>query len=388
MAIGATVSELDSPGVTAPDNARRPLPVLRRVGGLARGLPNHWFPILPSSDLRAAPVRLRRFGEDLAVWRDRAGAPHVFPDRCPHRGAPLSQGHIRGDTLCCAYHGWTFDGTGKCIEVPLGEALGDKLPGLMQRANLASYPAQDRAGYIWAFYGEAAKATPLTGVPYELEDARWSAFRQQYVWNTNWINILDNIFDPLHALFLHVGVATQLKRAKLTRFAITEDFAEGFRLAKMGVLADGSTGEETPVEFLLPAIFRIDLADGTPRGLFRVVMIPTPIDEHSTFLFYIQARRVSGPARLAWHAQWWTKFRRAQDRIKEQDRVILEGLGPIEESRQHENLIPSDIGVVHLRRRLNRAYAESQGLAVSDAPAGAALPVRGHRPYAAWELEP
>ena len=30
-------------------------------------------------------------------------------DRCPHAGAPLSIGSLRGDELTCAWHGWTFD---------------------------------------------------------------------------------------------------------------------------------------------------------------------------------------------------------------------------------------------------------------------------------------
>ena len=350
----------------------------RSVGGLARGLPNHWFPILRSSDLRASPVRVMRFGEDLALWRDSAGRPRVFQNRCPHRGTPLSLGKIRGDALSCTYHGWTFNRSGACIDIPTGEGLGDKLAGLKQRACLKTYPAEDRAGYIWAFYGDPERATPLSVVPYELEDPRWSVFRQEYVWKTSWLNILDNILDPLHALFVHVGVATQLQRARLSQFEVTEDFEEGFRLAKRGVLG-GKMGEETPVEFLLPANFRLDLADGSPRGLFRVLMIPAPIDEHNTFLVYIQARRVSGLARLWWHLLWWAKLRKAQDVIKSQDHTILSSLGAIEETRRHENLAYSDAGVIHLRRRLNQAF--EQQATIQRRTRGKAL-------YAAWESEP
>src|SRR4051812_6351994 len=60
-------------------------PRARVSGGLDRGLPAHWFPIMRSAELLQQSKRLRRFGLELAVWRDAAGRPHVFEDRCPHR---------------------------------------------------------------------------------------------------------------------------------------------------------------------------------------------------------------------------------------------------------------------------------------------------------------
>jgi phenylpropionate dioxygenase-like ring-hydroxylating dioxygenase large terminal subunit len=354
-----------------------------RVGPLALGMPRHWFPILRSSDLGDAPVRIKRFGMMLAVWRDSAGRPNVVQDRCPHRGASLSLGKVRSNTLSCPYHGWTFDRAGSCVDIPFGDAQDERRAAIMRRATIQAYPAEDRAGYIWAFYGPAADVKPLSIVPYELEDPRWSLFRQEYVWDTNWLNILDNILDPVHALFVHVGVATQLRRAQLSQLKV-EDFDEGFRLSKGGML-DGKMAEETPAEFRLPSLFRIDLADGTPRGVMRVIMIPTPIDESSTYLCYIQGRRVTGWERLRWHFQWWAKFRAAQDTIKAQDLAILDRLGPIEDARRHENLTYSDIGVVHLRRRLNRAFAESQGSGTDAAAAERLKPIP--RLYAKWESE-
>jgi nitrite reductase/ring-hydroxylating ferredoxin subunit len=360
------------------------MPGGRRVGALALGLPKHWFPILRSADVGSKPVRIKRFGETLAVWRGEDGQPNVVQDRCPHRGASLSLGKIRGNALSCPYHGWTFDRSGACVDIPFGDGQGDKPAATMRRAALKGFPAEDRAGYIWAFYGSTADKTPLSIAPYELEDPRWSLFQQQYVWNTNWLNILDNILDPVHALFVHVGVATQLRRAQLSQFEV-EDFDGGFRLSKRGLL-DGKMAEETPAELRLPSVFRLDLADGTPRGVMRVIMIPTPIDESSTYLCYIQGRRVSGLARLWWHFQWWTKFRAAQDTIKAQDLAILDRLGRIEATREGENLTHSDVGVIHLRRRLNRAFAESQGTR-SETPAGERLKPAPPL-YANWERDP
>src|SRR6476646_5149810 len=92
---------------------RRP----KRLGveeGLKLGLRNHWYPIFESVDLGAKPLAIRRLGEELVLWRDASGAPHLFIDRCPHRGAKLSEGGtIHGQQIQCWYHGMRFDGSGQ-----------------------------------------------------------------------------------------------------------------------------------------------------------------------------------------------------------------------------------------------------------------------------------
>ena len=87
---------------------------------MAIPIPNEtWIPVGISSNIppgSAHPVDLS--GMELAVWRDEAGAPHVWEDRCPHRGMRLSFGFVRGDRLTCLYHGWEFDGAGSCKRIP------------------------------------------------------------------------------------------------------------------------------------------------------------------------------------------------------------------------------------------------------------------------------
>ena len=54
-------------------------------------------------------------GTEIAVFVV-DGEAHAFANACPHEGNPLHEGDILGDTLTCAYHGWTFDlGTGACL---------------------------------------------------------------------------------------------------------------------------------------------------------------------------------------------------------------------------------------------------------------------------------
>ncbi|HLY65980.1 MAG TPA: Rieske 2Fe-2S domain-containing protein [Chloroflexota bacterium] len=58
---------------------------------------------------------------DLVAFRDDAGRLAVFREACPHVGtarASLAAGHNEGDGLRCRFHGWKFDVTGKCIDIP------------------------------------------------------------------------------------------------------------------------------------------------------------------------------------------------------------------------------------------------------------------------------
>ena len=71
---------------------------------LNRGLRQRWYPIAPSWMVQENPLGVTRLSENLAIWRDESGIPHVIEDRCPHRGARLSLGWNLGDRLSCWYH--------------------------------------------------------------------------------------------------------------------------------------------------------------------------------------------------------------------------------------------------------------------------------------------
>lgn len=80
-----------------------------------------WMTLCKLSELAEDQGKLVKLPDrNLAVFL-RAGAIHVFDDRCPHAGASLSGGTIEDDTILCPWHQWAFsleDGTltggGRC----------------------------------------------------------------------------------------------------------------------------------------------------------------------------------------------------------------------------------------------------------------------------------
>src|ERR1700740_626736 len=96
--------------------------LLTRVGpGTPMGnlLRRYWMPIGGASELDAAPIKpVRLMGEDLVLYRDRAGRYGLVDRHCPHRRADLAYGWVEEHGIRCSYHGWLFDEAGSCLEQP------------------------------------------------------------------------------------------------------------------------------------------------------------------------------------------------------------------------------------------------------------------------------
>ena len=166
---------------------------LRRIGAH----PDYWYPLAWSDELKMGNTLARRFaGEPIVLYRGKSGHVFALEDRCAHRQVPLHLGVVKGDELKCHYHGWTYNQTGKCVNVPY---LGmDRLP-----TGVKSYPAHEVDGLIFVFPGDAANAQS------RLPAGLGSAMRKDY--KTRKLNrevachysfMHENLFDMNHQ-FMH-----------------------------------------------------------------------------------------------------------------------------------------------------------------------------------------
>jgi nitrite reductase/ring-hydroxylating ferredoxin subunit len=81
----------------------------------------YWTPALLTEELPendCPPVRVKLLSERLVAFRDRRGRYGLIDEFCAHRGASLWFGRNEECGLRCPYHGWKFDVTGQCVEVP------------------------------------------------------------------------------------------------------------------------------------------------------------------------------------------------------------------------------------------------------------------------------
>lgn len=185
--------------LTHDDNER-----LVRVGKdteMGRLMRLHWIPFLRSTDVEAdgQPYRVRLLGEDLVAFRDSSGRVGLVDHACPHRGAPMVFARNEEDGLRCIYHGWKFDVTGACKEMP-AEPADSPMP---QKVRVTAYPVKERNGVLWAYMGPDADAPPpLPNVEWNLvpEDQSVVTFRVQ---ECNWLQALEGEIDSAHAAILH-----------------------------------------------------------------------------------------------------------------------------------------------------------------------------------------
>ena len=119
------------------------------------GFREYWYPLAGSDQITTRPSLLRVLGERLAVMR-RNGVAYAVANRCPHRGAPLSEGRYEfpgTNTVTCRFHGWTYDLTdGSCVAA-LPDGPDSPVVGKLR---VPTYPIEERNGlaYVWMGHGQ------------------------------------------------------------------------------------------------------------------------------------------------------------------------------------------------------------------------------------------
>ena len=360
-------------------------------------LRRYWTPALLSAQLPepdGAPVRVKLLNENLIAFRDTSGKVGLVGERCPHRGASMFFARNEENGLRCVYHGWKFDATGACLDIPSeGPASSYR-----QKVKLPAYPCVERGGVVWTYMG------PPELKP-EFPEIEWAAvpashrFLTRHIQECNWFQAMEGGFDSSHLTFLHRGDTKYLGR---------ED-------DQGGVFPIPTRFEMHPTEFGCAAASGHDKGAGTVKWNVSLFLMPfhkliarapatapigahmwVPIDDENCMIYSIeyQPDRPLQDKEIERSRQWLyihgeclpgsdrAVLNRDNDymvdRTKQkkdnytgitgfgmQDCAIQESMGPIAD-RTTEHLLASDLQIVKLRRFLLRAVADMQ--------AGAKLP--------------
>jgi phenylpropionate dioxygenase-like ring-hydroxylating dioxygenase large terminal subunit len=171
------------------------------------GFPDGWFPVAYSDELTSTDVRrLRYFDRELVLFRGEDGKAVLLDAYCPHLGAHLGVGgRVDGCHLVCPFHGWHFDASGSCVEIP-GSA---EIPS---GAQTRSWPLVERNGILLAWHHGERRA-PDCEVPMfpEWSAADWttSYVRRSWIVRTHPQEVLENSVDWEHFQTVHGMPAPQ-----------------------------------------------------------------------------------------------------------------------------------------------------------------------------------
>src|SRR5215211_1605845 len=171
------------------------------MGDLLR---QYWVPALLSSEVPVPdcpPVRLRLLCENLVAFRTTSGEVGIIEDACPHRSASLFFGRNEEDGIRCLYHGWKFDITGQCVDMP---SEPEEHADFQKKVKATVYPCVERGGLVWTYMGPRKEPPPLPDLePNMMVEGRGTIRANMFNWN--WFQCIENNMDTVHAAFLHFG---------------------------------------------------------------------------------------------------------------------------------------------------------------------------------------
>ena len=358
--------------------------VLCRVGaGTPMGdlMRQYWIPAIRSDELPAPdcpPVRIKLLGEELIGFRATSGAVGLMQNACPHRGASIFFGRNEEEGLRCVYHGWKFDVTGACVDMPSEPAESN----FKNKVRTKAYACRERGGIIWAYMGTRplGEEPPLPDL-----EANMLPEGEGGIYNitipSNWMQNWEGEMDTVHAAFLHGSLAdpeTMTKgsagyyqaKNKAPRFSVLET-PSGTSYGAYRP-AEDDTYYWRIAHMLFP--FYAMIPTGT-LGLHVFWRAYVPLDDNHTLMW----TQVKGPPdrRLTWQPNgtgWYDRFNITQnpendwliDRAEQasgrsytgipggarpQDMAVTHSMGPIYD-RSREHLGTTDQLIIRTRRRM------------------------------------
>jgi len=362
------------------------------MGGLFR---RYWLPALLASELAEAdgpPVRVRLLGESLVCFRDSEKRIGLIDEFCAHRGVSLWFGRNEECGLRCPYHGWKYDVTGQCVDLPSEGADGP----MRKRMKLKSYPCIELGGLIWAYLGPPELRPEPPGIEWAHVPAerRYLSKRLQ---ECNYLQAMEGGIDSSHVSFLHSGALHRdplFQGSKGNEYNLADpmpefdvvDFPGGLLIgARRNAKGGRYYWRITP--WIMPAHTIIPPRAGHPLGAHVWV----PIDDENCWAWsinYHPKRALKSSELEAMSAGRGIHVRYVPgtyvplqnkrndyliDRGKQksgeafsgvegiamQDASLQESMGPIQD-RTREHLCPTDRGIVLARKKLLEAARASK----------------------------
>jgi phenylpropionate dioxygenase-like ring-hydroxylating dioxygenase large terminal subunit len=357
---------------------------------------NFWYPVARSEEITAdKPLQVGLLGLTFVAFRDADGAAHVLANTCVHRGGSLSEGLVENGRIACPYHGWQFNGEGKCMHIP--SLANGKIPA---RAKVDAYPVQEKYGIVFAFLGDLPEEErpPLYDVE-EYGTEGWKA--QLYVFDLacNYERSVENGLDPIHNEFVHPAQgAPMLSDEQQSSTVPMEDIPWGSKFyldypakkevdTELNAVKSGKRIGAAGSWFQGPNQL-VTWIDISAENAFHQYLFEAPVDDSHTRIFFLNLR--------SWllEDEHDMRIEKPTLEIVHEDIKILERLEPVRTppTNNREIMVPGDTVIMRYREWLSewdakgwridfdRLQAEKGGVAF-------AIPSPGRRESGNWVLD-
>ncbi len=347
-----------------------------------------WLPAatleeLPHPD--CDPFRTRILGEDLVGFRDSSGKAGFISSFCPHRRAPMFFGRNEENGLRCVYHGWKFDTTGACVDMPSEPAESN----FKDKVQIKAYPTMQVGPVFWIYMG------PKEVMPDRPAQVEWAEQPQgrmmKWLQEANYMQALEGNIDTAHVSYLHrvygddgTKVDQAVREAGFTDVHPKLQVMEtDYGFAYGGRRATGNGDYYWRVtQWMLPTFSLIPSPNWVPAGSVWV-----PIDDHHSYRYLFFSGR-NGRVAIPTHREAFTlpdgvvidamvgdrnksnlyELNREEQRnlnytgirvIATQDQAMVEGMGYVCD-RSQEHLGTSDAAIIAARRKLLKVAQDLQ----------------------------
>ncbi|XP_072985901.1 pheophorbide a oxygenase, chloroplastic [Typha latifolia] len=297
---------------------------------------DHWYPVSLVEDLDPRlPTPFQLLNRDIVLWKDpNSGDWVAFDDLCPHRLAPLSEGRIdENGCLQCSYHGWSFDGTGSCVQIPQAASEGPEARAVRSpRACVIKFPTLVSQGLLFVWPDEKgwekAAATKPPMLPEDLDNPAFSTVTIQRDLFYGYDTLMENVSDPSHIEFAHHKVTGRRDRAKPLPF----------KLESSGVWGYSGSNEGNPrisAKFIAPcyALNKIEIDTKLPffgeqKWVIWICSFNVPMAPGKTRSIVCSARnffQFTMPGSAWWQLvpRWYEHW--TSNKVYDGDMIVLQG---------------------------------------------------------------
>lgn len=325
--------------VTTPWISRESIAVFSGFAGV-------WTPLVPARELGHKPLRVPLAGEAIVLFRGEGDDIGALLDRCPHRGAALSLGHV-GDDGCleCPYHGWRFNTAGDNCHVPLNPEAKRHLLGA------TALPVRRYGDLIWLHTAVGTDPPPPT-VPEGLIRAGLARTYVTRTWHCHWTRAMENMLDSAHLPFVH---RRTIGRPLRHRMNPDSDMTIAWEPTPFGGRAyatlDGEPGPAC-LEFFRPNMMALHIP--LPGRDLRIHALVIPEAKDRTRLIVVGSRDF---ARLRLLNPWFSWL---NGRIADEDKAVVETAGTDEvPNAASEHSVATDRATLKFRKYYYESLRQS-----------------------------